>query len=90
MVKVISVEPMEHYKLKIQLSNGKHGLFNISPYLDKGVFKELKDPMYFCLVKLAFGGVMWPHEQDFSAETIECELEALPHTSIKRTADSHR
>ncbi|MDP2982328.1 MAG: hypothetical protein Q8O92_03240 [Candidatus Latescibacter sp.] len=28
----------------------------------------------YCRVRVAFGGVMWPHEQDFSAETIECEL----------------
>lgn len=74
MIKVISVEPMEGYKLRIQLSDGKIGVFDVSPYLDRGVFCELRDAEYFRRVKLAFGGIMWPHEQDFSADTIEYEL----------------
>ncbi len=65
---------MENYKLKVVLSNGKQGIFDVAPYLDRGVFHELKDHDYFRRVKVAFGGVMWPHEQDFSADTIEFEL----------------
>lgn len=75
MAKVVSVEPMENYKLKVLLSNGKQGIFDVAPYLDKGFFSELKEKAYFNRVKVAFGGVMWPHEQDFSAETIEHELQ---------------
>ena len=75
MIRVISVEPLENHRLRIQLSNGKTGIFDVSPYLDKGVFYELRDPKYFRLVKVAFGGIMWPREQDFSADTIEYDLE---------------
>jgi len=78
MIKVISVEPMDGHKLRIQLSNGKIGVFDVSPYIDKGVFHELKDPQYFRRVKVAFGGIMWPHEQDFSADTIEHDLDVEP------------
>jgi len=59
------------------LSNGKTGYFDVSPYLEKGIFKELQNYSYFKKVKPAFGGVVWPHQQDFSAETIEYELEPL-------------
>jgi len=75
MVKVISVEATFNHKLKIKLSNGREGIFDVSPYLDKGVFQELKDSKYFRQVWCAYGGVRWPHEQDFSAETIEHELQ---------------
>jgi hypothetical protein len=75
MIRVMSVEPMQDHKLRIHLSNGKRGTFDVSPYLDKGIFHELRDPQYFRLVKVAFGGIMWPHEQDFSADTIEYEME---------------
>ena len=75
MVKVISVEPMGDYKLKIELSNGRKGVFDVSPYIDKGVFKELKEPAHFRSVRPALGGIMWPHEQDFSPETVDCELQ---------------
>lgn len=91
MVKVISAEPMENYKLKVLLSTGKQGIFDVSPYLDKGVFFELKEREYFRQVKVAFGGIMWPHEQDFSVETIEYELEEeLPNKSLQQRANSHR
>ena len=62
MIKVISVDPMENYKLKIELSNGRKGLFDVSPYLEKGVFVELKDKGYFRSVRTAYGSIMWPHE----------------------------
>jgi hypothetical protein len=75
MTKVISVHPIEDYKLRIEFSNGRKGIFDVSPYVDKGVFVELKDRAYFRSVRPAFGGIMWPHEQDFSAETIEYELQ---------------
>jgi hypothetical protein len=75
MVKVVNVIPIENYRLKILLSNGKEGVFDVNPYLDKGVFQELRDMNYFNSVKAAFGGVVWPNEQDFSADTIEFELQ---------------
>ena len=91
MVKVISAEPIEKHRIRIQLSNGKRGIFDVSPYLDKGVFQELKEAQYFRSVKVAYGGVMWPHEQDFSAETIEYELQELSNKSLKiDTAESRR
>lgn len=74
MVKVFSVAPVEGYRLAVRLSNGKAGTFDVSPYLDKGIFHELKDKEYFSKVRIAFGGVAWPHAQDFSADTIECEM----------------
>jgi hypothetical protein len=77
MVRITSVEPLVGYKLKIELSNGKKGVFDVSPYIDKGVFNELKEQSYFCSVRPAFGGIMWPHEQDFSADTVEYELQEI-------------
>ena len=75
MIKVVSVDPIEDYKLRIEFSNGRKGIFDVSPYIETGIFVELKDKAYFRSVRPAFGGVMWPHEQDFSAETIDCELQ---------------
>ena len=77
MIKVTYVKPEENYRLLVRLSNGQSGYFDISPYLEKGIFKELKDPNYFKLVKPAFGGVTWPHQQDFSADTIEYEIQLI-------------
>lgn len=74
MVKVCNVEAKDDYILLVKLSNGKEGYFDVKPYLEKGIFKELKDKNLFNSVRLAFGGVSWPNQQDFSADTIEFEM----------------
>ena len=75
MVKVTSVEAIDNYRLRVSLSNGRKGIFDVSPYLNKGIFQELKDKQYFRSVRIAYGGIVWPNEQDFSPETIEYELQ---------------
>jgi hypothetical protein len=77
MIKVSHVEAKDDYVLFVTLSNGEKGLFDVKPYLDKGIFAELKDKSLFCAVTPAFGGVVWPHEQDLSADTIEYEMKPV-------------
>lgn len=58
----------------------------------KVFFTNLRDQRYFSRVSVAFGGLMWPHEQDFSAETIEYELqeEQSPDKPVRQAAKSRR
>lgn len=74
MLKVINVKALKNHQLYVELSNGKKGTFDVTPYLDKGVFSELKDEDYFKQVKPLFIGISWPNQQDFSADTIEYEM----------------
>jgi len=72
---VISVEPefnceSPHYKLKIRFKNDEEKLFDVKPYLDKGIFSKLKDQAYFKQVRVAFGAVEWPNGQDISKDTL--------------------
>ena len=71
---VISVEPLEDYKLRVTLSDGRKGIFDVSPYLNMDVFIELKDPRYFRRVFIDYDTVVWPHEQDIAPETIASEM----------------
>jgi Protein of unknown function (DUF2442) len=41
MINVICAIPIKNYRLKIRLSNGRQGVFDVTPYLDKDVFREL-------------------------------------------------
>ena len=72
---VLNFSILPDYRIKITLSNGKTGVFNITPYLDKGIFKELKDYDYFKRARIEFGTIVWPNEQDFSPETIDIQME---------------
>ena len=72
---VIDFEILADYRIRVTLSNGNKGIFDVKPYLDKGVFKELKDYNYFKRARIELGTIVWPHEQDFSPETIEIRME---------------
>ena len=77
LLKVLSVYVLDNYRLKVALSNGKEGVFDMYPYLDKGgVFQELKDVEYFAKVSIVpgKGGIEWPNEQDLSASTLNSGL----------------
>ena len=77
-VSVIAVEPLEDYRLRVTLSNGRKGIFDVSRFIGEGVFQELKDPRYFRRVYVDYDTVVWPHEQDIDPELIEMELQPEP------------
>jgi len=81
MIKVTAVRANEDHTLDLRFSDGSVKRFDVKPYLKYDVFKELKDLSYFKQVKLAFGSVQWPHEQDIAPETLFVEGET--------TLDSH-
>lgn len=74
--KVTKVEPLENFTLRLFFSNGEVKRFDVTPYLEQGIFVELKNIHYFNRVKPFFGGVQWLHEQDFSADTLYLESQA--------------
>jgi DUF971 family protein len=71
MVKVIEAKPRGNYSLEVKLDNGRSGIFDVSPFLDKGIFQELKDESYFRQVTVRGRSISWPHDQDFCADTVE-------------------
>ena len=68
--RIKSVVPLEHYHLEIQFDNGEKREFDTTPYLNKCIFKELKNKSYFNQVKVSLGTVEWPHGQDFCPDML--------------------
>ncbi len=71
-VKKISV--LDDYRIFIELENGETGVFDVTPYLDIGVFQELRNVQYFSQVYIEFGALTWPHEQDIAPELLYKEM----------------
>lgn len=71
-LKIAEVEVRPEYKLCVRFGNGESRLFDVGPYLSKGIFKELKDESYLKKVRIISGGIEWPHAQDLSADTLYC------------------
>jgi hypothetical protein len=77
MIKVTSVKALDNYHLELSFNTGETRVFDASPYLDKGIFTELRDPAYFKTVRLAHGSIAWPNEQDFGPESLYVESRRL-------------
>jgi hypothetical protein len=75
MDKIISAVPLDDFRVDILTSSGIRGIFDVKPYLGGGAFKELANDTYFRLVRPAYHGIMWPNEQDFSADTIVWDIQ---------------
>jgi hypothetical protein len=67
---IIDVEPKENYELLLTFSNGEKRLFDMKPYLDLGIFKELRDNNLFKTVKSSFDTIEWANEADFDPEIL--------------------
>ncbi len=68
------VKPLDHYRIYVEIEDGRKGIFDLKPYLDFGVFRELRDINYFNQVDIQLGAVTWPNEQDIAPETLIAEM----------------
>ena len=68
------VKPLLDYRIFVEIEDGRKGIFDLKPYLDHGVFRELREINYFNQVSILFGAVTWPHDQDIAPETLLAEM----------------
>jgi hypothetical protein len=70
MESVLSVTPKDNHLLELKFNTGETRQFDAKPYLDKGVFKKLKDYTLFKQAYVAFDTVCWPGNLDISPNTL--------------------
>ncbi len=64
------VQPEPDYLLLLTFNNGEQKLFDVKPYLLKGVFTALWDNNIFRQVKPFNGSVLWPGDVDLCPDTL--------------------
>ncbi|AGL03676.1 DUF2442 domain-containing protein [Desulfoscipio gibsoniae] len=69
-VSVVGVEPLESYRLLLTFENGEKRLFDMTPYLNKGIFRELKDKNLFRSVRVSFDSIEWSNQADIDPEVL--------------------
>jgi hypothetical protein len=72
---VRTVHPLPDHKLAVELADGRRGVFDLRPFLDRPGLKRLKDPIYFASVGVRFGALTWPNEEDIAPDTLSAHLE---------------
>ena len=58
-IQVNTVQIGNGYTLHLQFSDGKKRTFDVTPYLDKGIFKKLQDKRMFDSAHVENGTVVW-------------------------------
>lgn len=68
---VTAVTPNDDYTLTLTFTNGETRLYDMKPWLDRGVFRELQNIGYFrCVCLNGLGSIQWPREQDVCPDTL--------------------
>lgn len=69
-LEIRTIKIVDGFRLRVTFNNGQVRFFDMRRFLDKGIFRELKNPRYFKKVRVITGGIEWPHEQDLSTDTL--------------------
>lgn len=79
---VKTVKPLSDYRVYVETEDGRRGIFDMKPYLTRGVFRELQDLAYFNRVGVVLGAVTWPNEQDIAPDTLLAEMTPVTEDSV--------
>ncbi len=67
---IINVEPQDKFRLLLTFENEEKRVFDMSPYLEIGIFQELKKGSMFKTVKVSFDSIEWANHADLDPELL--------------------
>ena len=67
---VKNVVPQENYTLLLTFENNEKRQFDVKPYLNMGLFSELKNVEMFNTARVSFDTVEWKNEADLDPEVL--------------------
>ena len=67
---VVDVKPETDYTLHLWFNNGEQGILDMKPYLDRGIFRALKDESMFNTVRPFIGTIQWANDADLCPDTV--------------------
>jgi hypothetical protein len=74
---VKNVKPIENYCLILWFENGEQKLFDLKPYLNKGIFHQLQNLALFASARVVAGSIEWSNGLDLSYDTLYLEAKSL-------------
>jgi len=81
---VKSIKTQEDYCLLLTFENGERRIFDFKPYMEKPVFKRLKNIALFKTARVVSGSVEWQGGVDLSYDTLYLESKAAKETQSRR------
>jgi hypothetical protein len=74
---VKKVQPTSNYQLILTFANGEIRQFDMNPYLETGIFQELKNLSVFNTVRVSFDTIEWDNEADMDPEILYKESKMI-------------
>ena len=74
LIDVTHVRALDGYRLWLQFEDGASGVFDVSPYLEKGVFTALREKSVFNSVFVEGGTAAWPGGIDIAPERLYSDM----------------
>ncbi len=74
---VSQVHPLDDYRLLLVFENGEQRIFDVKPYLQRGVFARLQNLAAFHSARVVAGSVEWIGELDLSYDTLYLESQPV-------------
>ena len=68
--RVVAVKPLADYWVEVVFTNKERKRFDVKPYLNIGLFQELRDEALFNGVQASLGSICWPNELDLDPDTL--------------------
>jgi hypothetical protein len=71
MPRIVSVKPLDEYRLEVVFSDGIHGVVSLTDRLFGPVFEPLRDVALFQQVTVdEYGAVCWPNGADLAPDAL--------------------
>ena len=81
-VAVKTVQPLPGFKLRLTFSNGEQRVLDVTPWLDTGVYRQLRDEALFNTAHISFDTVAWNNGADLCPEVLYAQ--SLPEETAER------
>ena len=75
--RVKNVKPAENYTLMLTFTNNEIRLFDMKPYLEIGIFRELQNLTLFNSVRPFLNSIQWQNGQDLCPDTLYIESKPI-------------
>jgi hypothetical protein len=77
--KIVSVEPVEKYRVKVKFADGIQGIYDVSDLAGKGVFKiwDKDDNFFKVFISKESGAISWPGEIDIDTINTYCTIKGI-------------
>lgn len=82
---VRNVMALDNYRLDLTFENGERRIFDMNPYLQRGIFVRLQNRAIFECPRVVAGSVEWPGGLDLSYDTLYLESKPVAETAVQLT-----